>query len=294
MCMPIGILRCVVSIEAWIVMICGIAAFIFTMIMQIHYSLMLQAYEGESWMLFGQGMLTAFWLFSSYIIINGVCGVVGGQHKKPCLLLVFNVGNIIIIIAFILLMVIGYVLADETRKLTDQDYQQNENTCLDHRFQLNTLDWESKDLLCSIECPCYYTQTNGALAKNKTKWADAKDTTKPTRVQDCEIYQKTQNTTVKYFSNYLGDIQKETGCTGWCVPYQMQIFYDINAKVDNDQLYCQYVVISKLTEMGQLMGDIAAGVTAVMLVLITLTCCLCFHPVNKDQDFYKKMAHYEN
>lgn len=43
-----------------------------------------------------------------------------------------------------------------------------------------------------------------------------------------------------------------------------------------------------------LMGDIAAGVTAVMLVLIILSCCLCFHPVNKDQDFYKKMEHYEN
>lgn len=42
------------------------------------------------------------------------------------------------------------------------------------------------------------------------------------------------------------------------------------------------------------MGDIAAGVTAVMLLLIILTCCLCFHPVNKNQDVYKKMAHYEN
>lgn len=34
----------------------------------------------------------------------------------------FNVGNVIIIIAFIILMIIGYVLADETRKLTDKDY----------------------------------------------------------------------------------------------------------------------------------------------------------------------------
>lgn len=31
-----------------------------------------------------------------------------------------------------------------------------------------------------------------------------------------------------------------------------------------------------------LMGDIAAGVTAVILILVILTCCLCFHPTNKD------------
>lgn len=43
MCLPIDILRCIVSIEAWIVMVGGVAAFIATMIMQIHYSLMLQA-----------------------------------------------------------------------------------------------------------------------------------------------------------------------------------------------------------------------------------------------------------
>ncbi|CAK58202.1 unnamed protein product (macronuclear) [Paramecium tetraurelia] len=289
MCLPIGTLKCVVSLEAWIVMICGIAAFIFTMLLQIHYSLMLQANEGESWMLFGQGMLTAFWLFSSYIIINGVCGIVGGQQKKPCLLLVFNVGNVIIIIAFVILMAIGFVLADEANKLIDKDYQQNENTCLEHRFQLNTLDWESKDLLCSIECPCYYTKQNGDLPKNKTKWGDDKDPSKPTKVQDCELYQKTQNTTVKYFSNYLGEIQKETGCTGWCVPYQMQIFYDINVKVENDQ---QRIYLNQ--NMGRVMGGIAAGVTAVMVVLITLTCCLCFHPANKGQDFYTKMAPYKS
>ena len=71
-------------------------------------------------------------------------------------------------------MAIGFVLADEANKLIDKDYSQNTNTCLENRSELNTLDWESKDLLCSIECPCYYNQTNIPLPKNKTLWGDDK------------------------------------------------------------------------------------------------------------------------
>jgi hypothetical protein len=56
-------------------------------------------------------MLTAYWLFSSYIIINGIIGIVGGNKKNACLLLVFNIGNVIILLAFIILTVIGFIMA---------------------------------------------------------------------------------------------------------------------------------------------------------------------------------------
>lgn len=65
-------------------------------------------------MLFGQGLLTAFWLFSSFIILNGVFGIVGGRYKKPCLLLMFNIGNILILLCFTILCAIGYVMANVT------------------------------------------------------------------------------------------------------------------------------------------------------------------------------------
>lgn len=48
MCLPIDILKCIVQLEAWIVMLGGVAAFIFTVVMQINYSMMLATNEGES------------------------------------------------------------------------------------------------------------------------------------------------------------------------------------------------------------------------------------------------------
>lgn len=68
-------------------------------------------------MLNAQGLLTAFWLFSSYIIINGVFGIVGGRYKKPCLLLMFNIGNILILLCFTIICALGYVMADATASL---------------------------------------------------------------------------------------------------------------------------------------------------------------------------------
>lgn len=95
-------------------------------------------------------MLTAYWLFSSYIIINGIIGIIGGKKKNACLLLVFNIGNVIILLAFIILTVIGYIMANAVIPFEDVE------KCLDDRSELLTLNTESEELLCSAECPCFY------------------------------------------------------------------------------------------------------------------------------------------
>ena len=45
--------------------------------------------------------------------MNGIFGVVGGKKKNGCLLFLFNLVNIAIFIAFLVLMILSYVWAGE-------------------------------------------------------------------------------------------------------------------------------------------------------------------------------------
>lgn len=45
--------------------------------------------------------------------------------------------------------------------------------------------------------------------------------------------------------------------------------------------------------MSMLMGDIAAGLTGLMALMIIFTFCLCCHPTKKEEGFYQRLAYYD-
>jgi hypothetical protein len=45
--------------------------------------------------------------------------------------------------------------------------------------------------------------------------------------------------------------------------------------------------------MGMLMGDIGAGLTGIVGLMIIFTFCLCCHPTQKDTEYYKRLAYYD-
>lgn len=83
----------------------------------------------------------------------------------------FNIGNIIILLGFVILCAIGYVMAEATTSLD------NSTKCLDDRSELLTLNTESEELLCSVECPCYFYANYTKLPEDKMRWA-SNDSTK--------------------------------------------------------------------------------------------------------------------
>jgi hypothetical protein len=57
--------------------------------------------------------------------VNGIFGVVGGKKKNGCLLFLFNIVNIAIFLAFLVLMILSYVWAGEFGNFT------HKNKCVD-------------------------------------------------------------------------------------------------------------------------------------------------------------------
>lgn len=54
-------------------------------------------------------------------------GVVGGKKKSGCLLFLFNIVNMVLFLAFLVLMICGYVWAGEWNDLTSNSILTNCN-----------------------------------------------------------------------------------------------------------------------------------------------------------------------
>ncbi|CAK93983.1 unnamed protein product (macronuclear) [Paramecium tetraurelia] len=279
MCLPIGCLKCIVEFEAILILIAGLGSFGFTIYLQIEFNLAKEDDETNK----GQGILVAFWIFSSSMILNGIIGIFGGKKKSACLLLIFNLVNIALFLGFVGLTVAGYVRAHQINGLDVSTYCSN-NPPLQQTWDLG------QNLLCSAECQCYIEDpTNLPTAYfNHTTNSSAAN-----RVQDCSSFDNwdsSRRSQAKLFKS----LEKKYDCSGWCTPFSLQIFYDINHKFDESNNQCLLSSQQQIYDTLKLIGDISAGAVVIMGLMVIFTFCLCCHPTKKDQDYYQKLAYYDS
>jgi len=54
--------------------------------------------------------VTTFWIFTGVVLFFGLSGVIGGHKKISCLLFIYNIGNIAIGLAFLILAIVCFIL----------------------------------------------------------------------------------------------------------------------------------------------------------------------------------------
>ncbi|CAD8105912.1 unnamed protein product [Paramecium sonneborni] len=280
MCLPISCLKCIVEVEAIIILIVGLCSFGFTIYLQIQYSSYNENEQGDQ----GIGTVAIFWIISVAMILNGIIGIIGGKKKSSCLLFLFNMVNIVILLGFIALMILGYVLANEI-----QDFNQEEYCAGEPSLQQTWL--LGQNLICSSNCPCYINNQQTIppfyLPYSSSNSSDA------TKVQDCPQY-KSWSDSQKAQAQFFRNIEKNQDCSGWCSPFSLKIFYDINSNLNQNTQQCTIEAQQSLVDTCQIIGDTSAALTGIMGLLVIFTFCLCCHPTRKDQKSYYERLAYQN
>ncbi|CAD8201796.1 unnamed protein product [Paramecium octaurelia] len=281
MCLPISCLKCIVEIEAILILIAGLGSFGFTIYLQIEFNLEKQDDQTH----IGEGGMIGFWVISSSMILNGIIGILGGKTKSACLLLIFNLINIALFLGFVALMIFGYVWATEIKNLNINTYCSN-NPSLQNTWNLG------QNLLCSAQCQCYIEDPT-KLPPSYFNYTTESSASSAKRVQECQAYDGWNQTQVDQ-AQFFRSLEKQYDCSGWCTPFSLQIFYDINSNFDQSNDQCLLSSQQQLQDTCKLIGDISAGAVALMGLMVIFTFCLCCHPTKKDQDYYQKLAYYDS
>jgi hypothetical protein len=66
----------------------------------------------------GNQIVNCLYIFGTVTIAFGIMGLIGGYKKKTCLLVIYNIGNVILMLTFLVLALVTLLFAD---KFTDLD-----------------------------------------------------------------------------------------------------------------------------------------------------------------------------
>ncbi|CAD8054794.1 unnamed protein product [Paramecium sonneborni] len=298
MCLPLGCLKFSVQFQAWIILIVGLAALIGTIVINVDQTQFLSYLDEFTSSKPSEGILIALYIFSSILIFFGICGIIGGWKRIGTLLFCFNIGNIILALAFLGLAIIGLSLGTSSQWLDlFSDEQCLQSDYISGSATLNNVYVEAEEVLCktiyqnTIGCQCYFTQNMTSSTSQAVHFYSTTDSNLPTSIQQCQQYTDYKSD-YNEEADYLKSVEEQFSCSGWCSPYPIYIFSDINAGIPDDSCYKAITGFAK--DICVYIGAVAASVCFIMILCITCVLCLCFHPTKKQEgNFYSRMAHYD-
>ncbi|CAK58201.1 unnamed protein product (macronuclear) [Paramecium tetraurelia] len=282
MCLPYGCLKCFVQLEGWLTFVIGILAIVAAIIVTVIQKSFDDAIKDLGITdINTSAIIVPFWIFAAVVIFFAISGLCGAKHRSKCLLAIFNLGNICLFLAFLSLSIVAYVIGS----FFDVSNCSNSS----NELQIENLYKMSESTLCKSSCECYYSEKMTKEVELAVKSYSATDKTKPTRVQDCPGFDSKYKTQAAA----LQLMEEKWQCSGWCTPYPIQQFNDVNSNVKNHNYPCYKGMIEYFQNMFTTTGSILFSLAALFGVMVILTCCLCCHPhnSNKGSDYYTRLAY---
>ncbi|CAD8143192.1 unnamed protein product [Paramecium octaurelia] len=298
MCLPLGCLKFSVQFQAWIILIVGVSSLIGTIVINVDQRQYLDYLDEFTNSKPSDGILIALYIFSSILILFGICGIIGGWKRIGTLLFCFNIGNFLLALAFLGLAILGFSLGQSAHWIDIfSDEQCFQSEYFTGSATLNNVYAEAEAVFCKTiyqnapGCQCYYTGSMTDNTSQSVQFYSNSNADLPIRIQQCQQYNDYKSDYDEE-AEYLKSIEEQFSCSGWCLPYQIYIFSDVNAGTPKDNCYGAITGFAK--DICIYIGAVAVSVCFIMILCITCVLCLCFHPTKKQEgNFYSRMAHYD-
>ncbi|KAM3137091.1 hypothetical protein pb186bvf_010819 [Paramecium bursaria] len=267
-----GILKFLVSLQAFSTFLLGIGALIFTIIMQIKSSGAF-SYFSQSQNVVGKYLLILLWSITGFLLSFGLLGIYGSIKHNKCLIFLFNIGNVIIFICFLIVGLLALLLGGNI------DLDKTKENCLAsaENINLNKAELYAEGVLCQKDCQCYYTGNNTEKLTNFTQDLKSSSVIKFQQCNETDQIQYEKEIEILTFT------ESTFGCSGWCNPSPIFFFTNINKQVQT-QNGCYYDTVKWFANYADTIGVVALSFAGVLFLFILLTTCLfCSNNLRESQ-----------